>query len=91
MTVLAHLADYYFSIGEYGNCLEFADQLLKNDACREDAHRLVMRCYVRRGERAQALHQYRLCTEILQSEFDAVPEQQTLQLYNQIRLSPHTV
>ncbi|HRQ40324.1 MAG TPA: BTAD domain-containing putative transcriptional regulator [Chloroflexota bacterium] len=91
LTILAHLADYCFATEDYGRCLHYADQLLKNDACREDAHRLVMRCYVRRGERAQALRQYRLCVDILYAEFDAVPEQQTVQLYDQVRLTPHTV
>lgn len=91
LTALAHLADYYFSTSEYDHCLHYAEQLLKHDPCREDAHRLMMRCYVRRGERAQALRQYRLCVDILHEEFDAVPEQQTLLLYDQVRLTPHTV
>lgn len=91
LTVLARLADYYFAAGDYGRCLQYADQLLKHDACREDAHRLVMRCYVRRGERAQALRQYRLCVDVLHTEFDAVPEQQTMLLFDQVRLTPHTV
>jgi DNA-binding SARP family transcriptional activator len=91
LTALAHLADYYFATGEYGRCLQYANQLLKSDPCREDAHRLVIRCYVRRGERAQALHQYRLCVDILQTEFDAVPERQTILLYNQVRLTPDAV
>ncbi|MCL4266849.1 MAG: hypothetical protein KJ069_26955 [Anaerolineae bacterium] len=91
LTVLARLADYYFSAGEYGRCLQYANRLLENDACREDAHRLVMRCYVRGGQRAQALRQYHLCVDVLHTEFDAVPEQQTLLLYDQVRLTPHTV
>ena len=59
--------------------------------CREDAHRLAMRCYVRVGQRAQALRQYQLCSRILQSEFDAEPEPATTALYHQVRLEPGAI
>ncbi len=91
LTVLARLADYYFSVDEYGHCLHYADRLLQNDACREDAHRLLMRCYMRQGERAQALRQYRLCESILRAKFDAVPEGRTTLLFDQVRLNPDTI
>jgi DNA-binding SARP family transcriptional activator len=44
-----------------------------------------MRCLVSRGERAQALRQYRLCEGILRAEFNAEPEAETEALYEQIR------
>ncbi|NTU64270.1 MAG: alpha/beta hydrolase, partial [Chloroflexi bacterium] len=69
----------------------YASRLLTVDPCREDAHRLAMRCYARRGERAQALRQYQVCETVLRSEFDAVPEPATRQLFDQIRLSPASV
>src|SRR5438067_11315163 len=71
LTVLAWLADYAYGEQDYTACLDYAGRLLGHDPCREDAHRLIMRCYVRRGERAQALHQYRLCAEILRAQFAA--------------------
>jgi DNA-binding SARP family transcriptional activator len=91
LAVLARLADYYFSVNEYGRCLYYATRLLENDPCREDAHRLAMRCYVRQGQRAQALRQYQLCLNILETEFEATPEAHTTLLYDQVRLQPHTV
>jgi len=45
-----------------------------------------MQCYVRQGERAEALHQYRVCVETLHAEFDAAPETATTMLFEQIRL-----
>ncbi len=54
--------------------------------CREDAYRMLMRCYIRRGERAAALNLYRRCVDILRAEFDAVPEPTTTALFEQIRL-----
>ena len=91
LTVLAHLADHYFDLCDYANCLHYASRLLVADPCREDAHRMVMRCYVRQGERAQALHQYRVCASLLRAEFDAAPELATEDLYHQIRLKPDAV
>ncbi|MBA3946482.1 MAG: winged helix-turn-helix domain-containing protein [Herpetosiphonaceae bacterium] len=91
LNVLAQLADYHFAQQMYSVCLDFAQRLLTSDPCREDAHRLVMRCNVRLGERAQALRQYQLCTRILRDEFDAAPERATVTLYEQVRLHPDSV
>jgi DNA-binding SARP family transcriptional activator len=91
LTALAHVADFNFSIREYTSCLRYAQQLLEHDACREDAHRLVMRCYMRQGQRAQSLRQYRLCEKILRAEFDTTPETSTTVLYEQVRLDPDSI
>ncbi len=91
LTMLARLADHYFARGAYAACLAYAGRLLAGDPCREDAHRLIMRCHVRRGERAQALRQYQLCAAILQAEFEAAPEPATQTLYAQIRLAPEAI
>jgi hypothetical protein len=50
-----------------------------------------MRCHVRLGERAQALRQYRVCRQILEREFGALPEPSTQALFAQIRLDPGSV
>lgn len=91
LDILSWLADYHFGLHEYHAALQAAHLLLTSDACREDAHRLAMRCYVRVGQRAQALRQYQLCSKILQSEFDAAPELATTALYEQVRLNPGAI
>jgi DNA-binding SARP family transcriptional activator len=91
LTTLARLSGYAFGAGDYHTSLRCALQLLAKDPCREDAHRLVMRAHLRRGERAQALRQYRLCEAVLREEFDAAPEPATRQLYERIRLDPASV
>jgi DNA-binding SARP family transcriptional activator len=91
LDLLMRLSDYFFAQGEFGMCLSYALQLLALDPCREDAHRLVMRCYVRRAERAQALRHYRTVQAILRAEFDAEPEPSTTALFEQVRLAPETV
>jgi DNA-binding SARP family transcriptional activator len=91
LRILARMADYAYEANKYASALHYACLLLHHDPCREDAHRIVMRCYARRGERVQALRQYRLCERILKGEFDAPPELTTSRLYELIRLSPDKV
>jgi DNA-binding SARP family transcriptional activator len=86
LTLLAHLADESFAEGHYLDSLDYAKRLLSVDPCREDAHRLIMRCYMQRGERAQALHQFQLCKHLLATEYDAIPEAATIEFFNRIRL-----
>jgi DNA-binding SARP family transcriptional activator len=91
LTILAWLAERAFLDGDYAAALEHALRLIACDPCREDAHRLVMRARVRRGERAQALRQYRLCEHVLRREFDVEPEEMTTALFDQIRVDPSSI
>jgi DNA-binding SARP family transcriptional activator len=91
LTLLARAASHYYRQCDYETCQAFALRLLAQDPCREDACRLVMSCYVHRGERAQALRQYRLCSEILRAEFDVEPEPATTALFDRIRLDPSSI
>lgn len=91
LSLLSRLADQHFEHHRYVEALHYAGRLLAADPCREDAHRLVMRCHVRRGERAQALRQYRICAQILDAEFGVRPEPLTDALFERIRLAPDSV
>jgi DNA-binding SARP family transcriptional activator len=91
LTMLARLADHYFELGTYAVALGHAERLLQCDPCREDAHRAVMRCFARLGQRAQAMKQYKLCREVLQREFEAAPEPATEDLFTRLRLHPEAV
>jgi DNA-binding SARP family transcriptional activator len=91
LSVLARLADSHFADGNFAGALDGALQLLAHDPCREDAHRMAMRCFVRLGARAQALRQFRTCRAVLQMEFEALPERSTEQLYEAVRVEPWRV
>lgn len=91
LAIRAQLADHRFSDGDFRGALESALELLAHDPCREDAHRLVMRCYNRLGQRAQAMRQFRLCRDVLAAEFEAVPEPATEELYELLRTAPSMV
>jgi DNA-binding SARP family transcriptional activator len=91
LTLMARLADFYQQRGDPGAALAHALRLLQCDPCREDAHRRAMQSYVRLGERAQALRQYRLCERVLRAEFDIAPEPATQALFDEVRLVPEQV
>jgi DNA-binding SARP family transcriptional activator len=58
--------------------------MLDIDPCREDAHRLLMRCYAEQGRVYPAMRQYEMCRRILRSTVDAEPATGTTQLYRAI-------
>lgn len=91
LTARARLGDTYFKASRFDLSLHQAYQLLAVDPFREDAHRMIMRCYVRSGQRAQAMRHYQTCVELLKAEFDAVPEPATDRLYDLIRWNPAAV
>lgn len=91
LSLLGQVADHYYRERDLRSALRYALILLRHDPCREDAHRLVMRCYVRFGQRAQAFRQYRTCVRMLESEFDARPEPLTEALFDQLRTAPGTI
>jgi DNA-binding SARP family transcriptional activator len=65
------------AIGEY--------QLLVNeDPYREPAHRELMRCHFRLGDRVSAIRQYQTCVEILREDLGLSPAPETEELYLQI-------
>ena len=91
LSVLGWLADHAYRSQDYGAALHHALRVLRCDPCREDAHRIVMRAHVRRGERAQALRQYRVCEQVLRREFDTAPEAPTSALFEVIRRDPASI
>jgi DNA-binding SARP family transcriptional activator len=84
-------AERAFQDGDYETALSLTQRILASDPCREDAHRMAMRCHVRLGRRAQAFRQFSLCRDLLRAEFDADPEPQTLALVDLVRTDPVSV
>jgi len=67
------------------DCIATAHRMLDIDPCREDAHRLLMRCYATQGRTYQAVRQYEFCSRILRATIDASPAADTTVLYQVIR------
>jgi DNA-binding SARP family transcriptional activator len=82
---LDHLSHIYFGRAEYAACETLCHLILARDNCREDAHRLLMRCYSRLGQDHLALRQYQVCVKALRTELDVEPAPATRQLADHIR------
>lgn len=61
------------------------EAILSQDACREEAYRLLMTAYEGQGKRAQALQTYERCCDVLRREWDMEPMAETNQIYEAIR------
>lgn len=82
---LEHLSLIEFNRGQLEASIHHCQAILARDACREDAHCRLMRCYSRLGQGPLALRQYQMCVEALHRELDVPPAPATFQLYEQIR------
>lgn len=85
LEVLNYLSQHYFTVGDYGACINLCSKTLAVDRCREEAHRLYMRCCSRQGQRYLALRQYHRCAEALAEDLEAIPSEATVGLYEKIR------
>ena len=66
--------------GQLDACVATAHRMLDVDPSREDAHRLLMRCYAGQGRVHQALRQFDLCVRSLRATVDAAPSAATVRL-----------
>jgi DNA-binding SARP family transcriptional activator len=85
LDVLDRLTALHLANQDLGACTHVAQLILQQDPCREDAHRLLMRCYARQGRTGQALRQYELCRRALRTELGSAPCALTTALYDAVR------
>jgi DNA-binding SARP family transcriptional activator len=85
LDALDHLAGLRFAAGDYTGCAETCLRILGHDACREDAHCLLMRCHSRRGQPQLALRQYHSCAGALHAELQLSPAPATTELFYRIQ------
>lgn len=78
---MLNLAQLSLESGEYSQALEYCENILGEDACMEEAHRLAMRAYAAKGNRAAVTRQFERCCLALRKEVGAEPSSQTESLY----------
>jgi DNA-binding SARP family transcriptional activator len=83
---LMELGDVHASENRTAKAVDAFRRLLARDDLNEDATRALMRCYGRVGERSQALKLFQRFSERLKKELDAEPEDETKELYDDIKL-----
>jgi len=81
MDALILLVGLYLECRQYESALETCQVALREDSSLEAAHRLAMRSYAARGNRAGVVRQYELCKQTLSEEYQTSPSPQTEQLY----------
>ena len=89
LEVLDRLSGLYFLQRRYGACVTLCQLIVQRDPCREDAHRRLIRCFSRLGQRYLALRQYQACAEALREELGVEPDPATAALRQQVRLHQH--
>jgi DNA-binding SARP family transcriptional activator len=79
------LSQLHFAAGRYARSAELCQRLIAHDACREEAHRRLMRCFSRQGQPHLALLQFRSCVRTLAADLRLQPDPSTVELYRRIR------
>jgi DNA-binding SARP family transcriptional activator len=70
---------------DYTHAAEVYRRAIEKDEVLEEAHRELMRCYARAGERAQALRHYQTLTILLRDELGLLPSVESTALYERLQ------
>lgn len=81
---LESLAGLHLDRGEVGAAQGAVQRLLREDGCRESAHRLLMVCYASRNQRDLVARQYRRCITELREKLDIAPSTETVRLFRHL-------
>ncbi|MFO7634265.1 MAG: BTAD domain-containing putative transcriptional regulator [Caldilinea sp.] len=82
---LARLVRRCVEQGDVAQAVQWSHRQLDLEPWNEDAHRQLMWLLVQGGQRAAALHQYDLCTQMLAAELGVAPQPITRTLAERIR------
>jgi DNA-binding SARP family transcriptional activator len=78
------LSQYYIQQERYTAAETLCKKILIQDHCDEKAHRRLIHCYLRRGQRSLALKQYETCVQVLETELGVPPSTRIKALYEEI-------
>lgn len=70
---------------DHEKAIAYARQWVALDPLVEEAHRELMLCYARAGQRNAALRQHQICERVLRKELGVSPLPETQQLYESIK------
>jgi predicted ATPase/DNA-binding SARP family transcriptional activator len=83
--ILELLTHQYLQNEDYNTAIEYCRKWLALDRLHEPAHRQLILLYALSGQRAAAKRQFDECRRILKEELGAEPEEETLQLFNNLQ------
>lgn len=82
--VLERLGAFYSEAGTWEPAIACYRELLAVDCYREDAYRLLMRCYAAAGRPAEVKQTYLACRKCLHRDLHLAPASETTMLYQQL-------
>ena len=84
VNAILSLAQQHLELNEFRNALHWVQQLVEQDPCHEEAHRVAMRAYAGLGNRSGVARQFQICREALWEQIQVPPSPQTLSLYQRL-------
>jgi len=81
-------AGLLFSGGETDECINVCEQVIAKDVCWEEAYRLLILCYLQRGNKSMALRVYERCETTLKDEMGVGPSRDTMAIFQRVRMMP---
>lgn len=82
--MLQTLMDHFFDKNRFPVCIDYAQRLLRIDACHQDAHITLMRSHIAQGKPELAARQYQACSQVMKNELNMSPSPEMTALYLQI-------
>lgn len=88
LQVLERLARLLLRGSDLDGAQAVLERLLREDGCRESAHRLLMGCFAHRGQCDLVARQYQRCTARLAAELGIMPSGETTGLFHTLTRAP---
>ena len=85
LDALLNLGHLLFTQQEYAPAAEAYRQAIEKDEVLEEAHRELMRCHARLGERGQALRHYQIFEQLIRDELGSAPTAESAALYARLK------
>jgi predicted ATPase/DNA-binding SARP family transcriptional activator len=82
---LLTLGQLHFAEGRYVQAADVYRKLIGHDELLEAAHRGLMRCLARLGERGRAIRHYRDLADLLREDLGSIPAAETAALHERLR------
>lgn len=84
LETLHHLARYHHRNGDHQSAIMLGQRALAEESCDEEAHWLLMTCYMAQGLRHLAVRQYQLCVNALKTELGLSPSAELEAFYRRV-------
>ncbi len=85
LDALLQLGQLHFTQADYARAADIYRRAIDKDEVLEEAHRELMRCYARSGERGQALRHYQTLMDIMRDELGSPPAAESIELYERLK------